>query len=210
MSEWQETDIGRIPNDWSYEPLGNFLSLRTYGFTNPMPTEEKGPYMITAKDVFDGEIQFDSARFTSQKAFEKKLTDKSRPVKNDVLITKDGSIGRVAIMQKNIPLCINQSVALLRPNEKIRPLFLKYLLESPKYQKLIERDADGSTIKHIYITRIDQMLVGIPKLEEQKRIIDIIHNLTCKIKNLKKQNQTLEKIAQTLFRVCPTFYISII
>lgn len=118
MNGWQETEIGKIPSDWKYEPLDNFLSLRTYGFTNPMPTEENGPYLITAKDIFDGYIHLDIARHTSIEAFEKKLTDKSRPIKDDVLITKDGSIGRVGIMYENIQLCINQSVALLRPNEK--------------------------------------------------------------------------------------------
>lgn len=196
---YQETDIGLIPSDWEYLELENYFDLITYGFTNPMPTTDEGPFMITAKDVNHGKILYNSARKTSIDAFNTLLTKKSKPEINDVLITKDGSIGRVAIVEKE-DLCINQSVALIRPNEKIVPLFLKYLLESPIYQKLIKRDASGSTILHIYITRINKMSIGVPSVKEQKAIVDVIHSIQSKIENLEAQNKTLEQTAQTIFK----------
>ena len=199
MSEWKETEFGRIPFHWDYEPLEVYFDLITYGFTNPMPTTNEGPYMLTAKDIFDGRIQHDFARRTSQEAFDTLLTDKSRPKVNDVLITKDGSIGRVAIVEKH-DMCISQSVALIRTNSKIKPLFLKYLLESPQYQQLIKRDAGGSTIEHVYITRINKMLVGIPNIEIQNSILNVVHNIQLKIDLLYRQNKTLEQLAETLFR----------
>jgi type I restriction enzyme S subunit len=199
MSEWKETEFGRIPSDWDYKPLENYFDLITYGFTNPMPTEEEGPFMLTAKDIFDGRIQYNSARRTSQEAYNTLLTNKSKPKINDVLITKDGSIGRVAIVEKE-DMCISQSVALIRPNSKIKPLFLKYLLESPQYQMLIQRDAGGSTIEHVYITRINKMLVGVPEIEIQKAILDVIHNIQLKIDLLLRQNKTLEQLAEILFK----------
>jgi type I restriction enzyme S subunit len=128
--------------------------------------------MITAKDIKNGRILYETARHTSREAFEKKLTNKSRPRISDVLITKDGSIGRVAITD-NENICINQSVALLRPNTLIRPKFLKYLLETPSYQRQINIDADGATIKHICITRLDEMKVAIPCISEQDAILEI-------------------------------------
>lgn len=199
MREWKETEFGKIPNDWSYESLENFFDLITYGFTNPMPTEKEGPYMLTTKDIFDGKVQYKSARRTSKDAFEKLLTAKSRPQLNDILITKDGSIGRVAIVDRD-NICISQSVALIRPNHKILPLFLKYLLEAEQYQKLIDIDATGSTIQHIYITKINKMLIGVPNKDTQKRIVDCIHSIQTKIDLLHRQNTTLEAMAETLFR----------
>lgn len=199
MSEWIETEIGQIPIHWNYKPLEYFFNKITYGFTNPMPTTDIGPYMITAKDVNKGRILYESARKTSIHAFENLISEKSRPQINDVLITKDGTIGRVAIVDRT-NLCISQSVALIRSNNKIRPLFLKYLLETPIYQKFIQNDADGSTIKHIYITRINKMYVAVPPLLEQDNILKIIHNIQEKITLLRQQNQTLEEFAQTLFK----------
>lgn len=145
--------IGEVPLLWTVAPLRDFVHLVTYGFTNPMPTTETGPYKVTAADIYQGIIHYERARHTSQEAYINLLTDKSRPVIGDVLLTKDGSIGRVAVVDR-ANICINQSVALLRPNHNILPRFLKYLLEAPYYQGKMEADSDGSTIKHIYITSL--------------------------------------------------------
>lgn len=197
---WQETEFGRVPSDWGYEPLENYLDLITYGFTNPMPTTPNGVYMVTAKEIFNGRLNLQIARFTSEEAYSELLTDKSRPIKDDVLITKDGSIGRVAIVG-NEKICISQSVALMRPaKDRISPIFLKYLLESKQYQALIDIDATGSTIQHIYITKINKMKIAVPTLSEQKAIASVLSSLDNKIDLLHRQNKTLEAMAETLFR----------
>ena len=197
---WQETEFGRVPSDWGYEPLENYLDLITYGFTNPMPTTPNGVYMVTAKEIFNGRLNLQIARFTSEEAYSELLTDKSRPIKDDVLITKDGSIGRVAIVG-NEKICISQSVALMRPaKDRISPIFLKYLLESKQYQALIDIDATGSTIQHIYITKINKMKIAVPMLSEQKAIASVLSSLDDKIDLLHRQNKTLEAMAETLFR----------
>ncbi len=103
---------------WVTHPLADCLQLITYGFTNPMPTTAIGPYMITAKNVVNGKIDYASARRTSRDAFENLLTAKSRPRIGDVLLTKDGTLGRLAVVDKD-DICINQSVALLRPNGRV-------------------------------------------------------------------------------------------
>ena len=155
--------------------------------------------MVTAKDIRGGTIDYKSARHTSSEAFENDLTDKSRPKLNDILLTKDGSIGRIAICDRE-NICINQSVALIRPNERIIPLFLKYLLEAPRYQERMESDSGGSTIKHIYITRVDKMLVAVPPLNEQRKIVDILRALDDKIYLNHGMNQSLEAVAWATFK----------
>jgi hypothetical protein len=80
--------------EWSEASLEEYLDRITYGFTNPMPTVNSGPFMITAKDVNDGRILYEQARCTSLEAYKNLLTDKSRPRVGDVLVTKDGSQAR--------------------------------------------------------------------------------------------------------------------
>ena len=148
--------------DFTPIPLGNVLQQITYGFTNPMPDAENGPWKVTAKDIVAGHIDFGTARKTTQEAFDG-LTDKSRPILRDVLLTKDGTLGRVAIVeQENI--CINQSVALLRCNEKILPEFLTSLLQMPDYQNRMLEDSGGVTIKHLYITKVDKIPIIVPNM----------------------------------------------
>ena len=164
-----------VSEDWVVEPLRYFLNYISYGFTNPMPESPEGPFMVTAANINDGRILFDNCRHTTKSAFDKLLTNKSRPIVGDILITKDGSLGRLAIVNDN-NLCINQSVAVMRPkNSIVNAEYLKQLLESPSYQSTIISEAGGSTIKHIYITKLDCMPIAIPnKASEQLKILNLI------------------------------------
>jgi len=138
-----------------------------------MPTSESGVYMITAKDINYGSIQYDTARCTTQFAY-RNLTPKSRPKQGDLLLTKDGSLGRLALVDART-ICINQSVALLRPNSKAVPQFIKALLETPRYQTRMLEDAGGSTIKHIYITIVNRMPIAVPPTRvEQEAIAEVL------------------------------------
>jgi type I restriction enzyme S subunit len=169
---------------WVEKPLAECLQLITYGFTNPMPTTAEGPYMITAKNVVGGRIDFASARRTSRDAFDGLLTGKSRPQVGDVLLTKDGTLGRVAVVDRT-DVCINQSVALLRPNERMMPHFMRLLLSSSEYQRRMVEAAGGTTIKHIYITRVDKMgIVFPPSIQEQQSIVIKLDCLTSETQRL--------------------------
>ncbi|MFD0993174.1 restriction endonuclease subunit S [Tenacibaculum geojense] len=167
---FKKTEVGTLPSDWRVNPLEYYFKYISYGFTNPMPTSNSGIYMITAKDVNYGKILYNSARLTPEWAYNKYLTTKSKPIKGDILLTKDGTLGRLALVDDK-KICINQSVAVIRPNEKVDSLFLKKLLESNYYQRVMIENAGGSTIKHIYITIVNKMHIGVPPtLKEQKAI----------------------------------------
>lgn len=183
-------------DDWKQRKLGELLKLITYGFTNPMPDTDIGPWKITAKDVINGQINYRSARHTDLEDYEKKLTQKSKPNIGDLLITKDGTLGRTAVVKKT-GVCINQSVALLRPNQDIlNPFFLNVLLSTKRYQTKMLADAGGGAIKHIYISKLEKMMIESTEIEEQNRISNFFSKLDNlitlhqqkldKLKNLKK------------------------
>ena len=60
----QRAEIGQVPSHWEVAPLSAFVSRVTYGFTNPMPTVDDGPFMVTAKDIHDGRIDYSTVRHT--------------------------------------------------------------------------------------------------------------------------------------------------
>ncbi|MBQ8606531.1 MAG: restriction endonuclease subunit S [Clostridia bacterium] len=185
---------------WEMVKLDDCLEWITYGFTNPMPDADNGPWKVTAKDIIDGRINFDSARHTTQEAYEKDLTDKSRPIKDDLLLTKDGTLGRVALVGEET-ICINQSVALLRlKKDIIAPEYLLYLLQSSEYQGKMLADAGGSTIKHIYITKVNQMQIPLPPPETQRKLVDILQAYDKILDINQKQIKLLEEAAQRLYK----------
>jgi type I restriction enzyme S subunit len=162
--------LGEIPKHWEVKPLGAITKYISYGFTNPMPATDDGPYMLTATDIDKGRIQYATARHTSENAFRELLTDKSRPRPGDLLITKDGTLGRVAIADET-SICINQSVALLRLiTPDVSREFIAEALQAEAYQQMMIFNAGGTTIKHIYITRLVKMKMALPPIREQQEI----------------------------------------
>jgi type I restriction enzyme S subunit len=185
--------------EWLEAPLDHFLTRATYGFTNPMPTTSEGPYMVTAKDVNDGRILYEQARRTSRSAYLEKLTDKSRPNVGDVLVTKDGTLGRIAIVDRP-DVCVNQSVAVLQPKSSIRSAFLKLVLEEPRNHQRMLSEAEGSTIKHIYITRLAQQPVRVPSLAVQDAVLSLVSPLERRIDLNRRMNETLQAMARAIFK----------
>ena len=156
-------------------PLYNYIKFITYGFTNPMPDADIGPWKITAKDIINGVVNYATARRTTQESYDL-LTEKCKPVKGDVLLTKDGTLGRLAVVDQD-GICVNQSVAVLRPNERILPAFLMALLNSPECQREMIANSGGGTIKHLYITKVDKMEVVVPRLDEQEEFISFVSQI---------------------------------
>lgn len=197
---YKQTELGWVPKEWEVKPLGEYLSMITYGFTNPMPEAEDGPWMVTAANVVHGGIDYKKTRKTTLEAFNTLLTQKSRPKLNDILLTKDGTLGRLAIVD-NENLCINQSVALLRCNESAKPEFLKLLLETERYYQKMLDDAGGSTIKHIYITIVDKMLLAMPLSEkEQEAIFTRANAINEKIEFEKRNSEKYKKLKKGLMQ----------
>ena len=161
---------GEVPDHWRIEALGTILRRITYGFTNPMPTSDVGPLMLTANDIGDGLIHHGTARRTTQDAFDSLLTSKSRPKRGDILLTKDGTLGRVALFD-GPDACVNQSVAVLTPDRtRVLPELLAELLAVPAYREALIFEAGGTTIKHLYITRVVKQKVALPPISEQSAL----------------------------------------
>lgn len=165
-------DLGSPPYGWTISSLGQMSKYITYGFTNPMPTTNDGPWLLTAADINYGYVDFGRARHTSATAFSRKLTNKSRPQPGDILITKDGTLGRVAKLKVS-GVCVNQSVAVVRPTEASWSDYMETYLLSPMGQGSMLSDSGGSTIKHLYISKLAKLPIPLPPREEALRIVEV-------------------------------------
>ncbi|MEZ6093119.1 MAG: restriction endonuclease subunit S [Pirellulaceae bacterium] len=176
--------LGDVPEHWEMTRFGWMCDYISYGFTNPMPVADEGPYMLTANDVDYGNVKYDTARCTTLDAYENLLTDKCRPIKNDLLLTKDGTLGRIAVHDGR-QACINQSVALLRVTKsKVNPEFACLALQGGLYQRRMIYEAGGTTIKHIYISRLAKMPMAFPNLDEQGKVVVYLNDRLSKFDGL--------------------------
>jgi type I restriction enzyme S subunit len=180
----------QIPKGWKLNRIEGLTQRITYGFTNPMPTTDEGPWMVTAKDVVDGRVCYESARKTSQKAYSDLLTDKSRPNVGDILVTKDGALGRVALVDQD-NICINQSVARLVPNAEVHPQYLSWALRSPVMQWRLMLDVGGSAVQHLYITKIAATQLVVPEISEQVSITRELESLSAGLERCAERRSRL-------------------
>ena len=172
-----------IPDKWKIVSFKDVSNRITYGFTNPMPRAKDGPWLITAKDIKNGKLNYLTAEKTTWSSFNNDLSDKSRPRIGTVLVTKDDTLGQVAITDKD-NICINQSVVSIEPNESITSKFLAFVLQSPYIQRIIETSSPATTIRHISITDLAVWKFGLPSPSEQQQISRMIDEQIEQIENL--------------------------
>jgi type I restriction enzyme S subunit len=122
----------------------------------------------------------------------------------DVLINITGdSVARVCKVPSDIlPARVNQHVSIIRAySEKLDSDFLLYFLLNPIFKMhLLRLASHGATRNALTKSDLENLLILVPSLEEQKSVADVLSCLDRKIENLRKQNKTLEVIAQTLFK----------
>jgi type I restriction enzyme S subunit len=95
----------------------------------------------------------------------------------------------------------NQRIGLLEfKNNDISRDFIYWLMRTKDYQGFIVGSASGTSIMHTSPTRICEYEFKLPPLPEQKAIAEVLSSLDDKIDLLHRQNQTLEQMAETLFR----------
>lgn len=159
-----------LPPTWVWASWNQVSDWVTYGFTRPMPHVSKGIPIITARHLKDGRIDFRSTHKTTRRAFNE-LSPKDIPQVGDILLTKDGTIGRAAVVDDDREFCINQSVAALwLRSTQLEREYLLHVIASPETQSRITARARGVAIKHLSVSDFAKMALPLPPMPEQEAI----------------------------------------
>ena len=116
-------------------------------------------------------------KFISQADYDKY---KIKPQRNDVLMTRIGSVGVCAVIESDEPLAYYVSLALLRPdNQVILSRYLKYAIESSHGRKeLRKRTLVNAVPIKINMGDIGKISIPVPPIEVQSEIVRILDNFT--------------------------------
>jgi type I restriction enzyme S subunit len=139
-------------------------------------------------------------RYVSQETYENWF--RSHPNPGDILLTNKGSQnGAVCLVPDPVDFCIAQDMVALRadPN-KIYPLYLFAVLRSSLVQNRIKELNVDSVIPHFKKTDFNKLYFPLPDVEEQKFIGDLYFKLSYKVELNRQINQTLEAMAQAIFK----------
>ena len=194
--------IGQIPQDWFTIKIKFTSWLKgRIGWDGLKSSEfkEDGPFLITGTDFNNGHINWDTCAHITEERF---MEDELLHVKDgDLLITKDGTIGKLAIVKKcPEKVSLNSGVMIIRNNSNWRydNKYLYYILLSNQFYLWYEKSQNGnSTIKHLYQEQFYNFEFSYPNISYQKLIVAYLDKKCEEIDNLLKiKQEKIEKLKE--------------
>jgi len=188
--------------EWKSFRLGDIATMKArIGWQGLKQTEfltTGDYYLITGTDFENGGVNFTNCHYIDKIRYDQ---DTNIQVKNgDVLITKDGTIGKVAYIWNMDKLAtLNAGIFVVKgKNEDASNLYLYHYLEAPYLLEYATRKEPGGTIKHLNQNVLVNFPILIPQIEEQKKLAEYL----CKINDLITQHQLkyfkLERIKKSM------------
>ena len=185
--EW----IGTIPSDWKLDKIKYMANLYGRIGWQGLTSEEyidEGPFLVTGIDFCKGRIDWNNCVHISEKRWEQ--ADKIQIKNEDLLITKDGTVGKVAIVSDlKGKASLNSGVLLIDLKDKNSKKYLYWVLCSDVFWTWFNyKNSGNSTILHLYQKDFNEFIYTIPELKEQKLIANFLDKKGSEI------NAIIEKI----------------
>lgn len=182
-----------IPDSWEWVRLDDICKSISDGDHQAPPKSEKGVPFLVISDVRSGKLNFKNTRHVPVEYF-KTLSPERIPLKGDILFTVTGSYGIPVLINVDMEFCFQRHIALLKP--MIEYTFLSYMLESPFIKKQCDTVATGTAQKTVGLKSLKSLLLPLPPLYEQGRIITKIEELQPDIDAYDKVQTKLQAIEQ--------------
>ena len=173
-------------------------------FDGPHATPKKiesGPYFLSISSLENGKLDLSKSAHLSDEDFAK-WTRRVTPEAGDILFSYETRLGEVAMMPSGITACLGRRMGLLRPDrKKILPEYLLYAYQSNAFQEIIRaKTIHGATVDRIALKELPSFPIQVPTLIEQQMIVDILRGYDRKLILNSELNQTLEEMAQAIFK----------
>jgi len=173
-----------IPKNWRWCRLGVLTIFLSRGKSPKYSEIKKYPVFAQKCNLKSGKLSLDAAKFLDEKTLSK-WRDEYKLRNNDILVnsTGTGTVGRVGIFSEqilgNYPFIVPDShISVIRTFSNIDSYYIYYLMYSSMIQQHIEDNLAGSTNqKELYIGVLEKLLLPLPPISEQQRIVNTIQNI---------------------------------
>lgn len=189
--EW----IGDIPEHWKVKKIKHCCYVKgRVGWNGLKASEfliEGFAYLITGTDFKDGLVDWENCYHIDEERYRE---DPFIQLKNeDLLITKDGTIGKLAIVDKlDKPACLNSGIFVVRSLlSTFDTRYLYWILQSNVFRNFNEFTSYGATIQHLYQNVFVNFDFCLPVIKEQKSIANFLYTKTAQIDKLIANKQKL-------------------
>ncbi|MDR0577714.1 MAG: restriction endonuclease subunit S [Candidatus Accumulibacter sp.] len=181
------------------------------GLTTAEYLDEGYSYLITGTDFENGKIAWSTCHFVDKHRYDQDTN--IQIVNGDVLITKDGTIGKVAIVNNlNRKATLNRGVFVLRQKTNAYDSrYVYYILLSQTFTDFLDKLAAGSTINHLYQKDFVTFEFEVPPTtEEQSAIAAILSDMDAEIDALTAKLTKVRGIKQGMMQELLTGHIRLV
>lgn len=171
-----------IPSSWRWVRLGEITILQNGDRSSKYPVEsdyvENGIPFFGAKDMGEKYLSYDNVRYISQEKFNALGNGKLKD--EDFVCLLRGSVGKVAIFKSNEThdtgfICAQMVILSSICKDSVE--YLYSVLKSPYYFEIIKLKTTGTAVKQLPAKELGNVIMPLPPLEEQKRIVAKIEEL---------------------------------
>jgi type I restriction enzyme S subunit len=157
-------------------------------------------YLVTGTDFINGRVNWGSCCFVDASRY---VQDKNIQLKlQDILLTKDGTIGKVGFVDSLPgPATLNSGVFVIRPKANTYdPLFFYYILTSRLFDEFLAQLQAGSTISHLYQKDFASFTFRAPRTPEQMAIAAVLSDMDEEIEALEKRLGKIRVLKQGMMQ----------
>jgi len=180
-----------LPPGWRWVRLGEVAFKPQYGYTASAVTDAVGPKFLRITDITSGGIDWHKVPYC---AADEKTLGKYKLSVGDVLFARSGSVGATILIREPLPEAVFASYLIrVRLQEEVDPEYAEWLLKAPVAQRQLI--PQGAAQKNINARHIERLLIPLPPLDEQRRIVAHLEVAQEKIRALKEaQAETDEEL----------------
>ena len=181
-----------IPESWEWVRLESICTKLVDGDHNPPKgcSYETTYVMVSSTNINDDCIvELEKVRYLEKNIFDKE-NERTNAATGDIFFTSVGSLGRSCVYEGGLNICFQRSVSVI--HTLIFNYYLKYCLDSAYIQQKIVREATGTAQKGFYLNQLALLLIPIPPIEEQHRIVSKYLETVQMQKEYYKTNETLD------------------
>lgn len=160
---------------------------------------DSGYIVVRNQNIRGGRLDLSQPSYTHRQDFERR-TKRAKPKAGDIIFTREAPMGEVCMVPDGIECCVGQRQVLLRPSTEIDGRYLFYTLRSSYVRhQILWNEGTGSTVSNVRIPILEAL--KIPRLgRTEKAIGQLLGSLDDKIELNRRMNETLEAMAQAIFR----------
>jgi type I restriction enzyme, S subunit len=167
---------GHLPSGWALVQLRAACTSITDGDHLPPPKTEEGIPFLVIGNVRTQRINFSDTRFVSQSYYES-LDPTRQPRSGDLLYTLVGSFGIPVLVRDDRPFCVQRHIGILRPSSLVDVGYLAHAMASLVVYEQAAACATGIAQKTVPLSGLRSMVIPLPPLAEQHRIVAKVDEL---------------------------------